>query len=232
MEREKQTPPLPHGVSPIVRNFLLDCISYGAVSELMVSPRKTDNFNPKRNRNIIGLYFGSEATSYELAKMYGISRNRVTQIIKEGMLKMHSALPDEIRDKYSEEEILKMKTGHSPRTIERFIGVRKANSQPVQEKQKKVVVKKERPKKIKAKAKPRIKPAEKPKSPEEIIIEKYSSSTNGIISLSEVSLQNLIEEFIARERKKKRSVTAEDVCKHLQYMGISFDPEFILEMLK
>lgn len=130
MEREKQAPQLPYGVSPVVRSFLLDCIQYDVVPVLDTAAIKATNFIPTRHRNLIGVYYGSDATTYDLAKIYSISRTRVNELIKEGMLKMWTALPENIQNKYDQKEIIKLKTGHSPKTIEKFKRARKGQPSP------------------------------------------------------------------------------------------------------
>lgn len=131
MERDKPTPTLPHGVSPVVRNFLIDCIKYGVVEELEKPPRRTKYFYPLRNRNIIGLYYGTEATTYDLAQMYDVSRNRVAEIIKDGMVKMWEAMPKEVQVIYNSEDIPKLKKGHGPRAVEKMIAAREGKDNPL-----------------------------------------------------------------------------------------------------
>ncbi|MCR4324198.1 MAG: hypothetical protein NUV69_00735 [Candidatus Curtissbacteria bacterium] len=62
---------------PETHRFLLDAIAEGAH---LVEPD-----NPRlewtRNKNILGIYFGSKASAEDIGKMYGISGSRVKQII-------------------------------------------------------------------------------------------------------------------------------------------------------
>lgn len=130
MEREKHTPQLPYGVPPIVRNFLLDCINHDVVSVLDTAAIKAKNFIPTRHRNIIGVYYGSDARITHLAKIYNISTTRISELIKEGMIKMWSALPAEIQSKYNQIEILESKAKPDSKTVQKGTAPLKGRPSP------------------------------------------------------------------------------------------------------
>jgi len=93
------------GVSKKTAEFLIDAVSSGAHETLEV-----------RKRNLVGIYFGTEASIADLTVIAGVSsREGVRQLILSGMKKLWQNLPPTLQEKYRPEEIIKLKTGFSPK---------------------------------------------------------------------------------------------------------------------
>ncbi len=247
MEREKPATQLPYGVSPVVRSFLLDCIKYGVVSELNQPQTPVKVFHPERNRNIIGSYFASEATSYDLAVIYGISRERVTGIIKWGMLRMWAALPLEVKNGYKREDILELKEVHSPRAIRKLSEARRGQPSPFKGvKRSAEIVEKSRQRSIQLWQDPafrektitaqkewRKKRGRGQKKEERTRVEKKEKSefdNNRGTLVSEAVLQSLVADFI-KSQKKKKELTVDDVYRYLQHLGVRFEQQQVKDII-
>ena len=91
---------LPSGVPEKTHRFLIEGIKIGAHENL--SPRK---------RNLIGIYFGTEATLSNLKVIAGLgTRQGVNRLIRSGMEELWQNLPSHLQEEYPLEEVIKLKT--------------------------------------------------------------------------------------------------------------------------
>lgn len=112
-EQEKPLPP--EGVMPDTWYFLLD----------VVEAKAYESIDAER-RNMIGIYFGSDASIRDLQTMFGYtSFSSVKYKILSGIDKLWRALPEEIREGYNPEVVGTMKLGMSEKTRKRMSEARK-----------------------------------------------------------------------------------------------------------
>ncbi len=250
MEKEKPIrDPLP-GVSPLARNFLLDCLRHDAFSLNHVSESKSSL--SLRRRNLLAIYFGSEASTYELAVIYRVSRNRITQLLKEELMRSWRNLPEEARVKYDLQEILKLKPAHTPRAREQLSKAMRGRPSPLRGRKLSPEVKEKlsqqslelwkdpifRQKTLKAQKEYRKQKDgsishKKPKkihkpAKEKTKVEKNKKTDtqkkniqNGEISLPESTLRSVVRGFLDNKLKKNKSATIDDVSAYLQHLGIN-----------
>lgn len=58
-----------------------------------------------RNRNITGIYYGTEMTLGDVGNMYGLTAERVRVIVKETLIKMHNASSPAIKKDFPLEDM-------------------------------------------------------------------------------------------------------------------------------
>ncbi len=230
MEREKPTTQLPYGVSPIVREFLLDCIRCKAPSTLDEPKVEKRGFIPTRQRNLIGAYYGSDATTYDLGRIYRLDRKTVTLLIKEGMSEMWKVLPDDLRDKYKEEEILKMKEGHSQKTKDKLSLAMSGRRFPYRRRNPALreIVSENRGTALRG-----LRAwSEKRRQGEDIQEGPYFI---GLIRwLPETALVGYIRDLSERNgkgKRKKKPLMVDEVCEQLRYLGVSHNTEQIQQIV-
>lgn len=103
------------GVSETTHDFLWEAFQNGLFDDKII---------PTRSRNIMAIYFGTQASSSDLARAYGVSKEMIKSILRRGLKVLWKKAPEYIRIKYVEEEI-RLKRGHSPRSIDKFSMSRK-----------------------------------------------------------------------------------------------------------
>lgn len=101
-------------LTPEADSFFTEAIKYGGFSRL--------NF---RTARIIDTYIGTNATYADLAKIAGVTRARIGQIIGKGVERLLLALPDEVRKQFQNQEPLIIKSGFSPETRAKMSEARK-----------------------------------------------------------------------------------------------------------
>lgn len=100
----------PEGVSPHTWNFLQDAVKTKAYESI-----------DAERRNMIGIYFGSDASVRDLQKMFGYtSFSSVKYRILTGIDRLWAALPQELKDQHNPEVIAMMKLGMSKTTRKRM----------------------------------------------------------------------------------------------------------------
>lgn len=102
-EKESQAGPTETSLQPGVRektyNFLIAAKEIGAF----------ENLDPRR-RNLISIYFGTEARLSDLRATTGIrSISSVSRLLHSGMEQLWQNLPSQLQEEYPSEEVIKLK---------------------------------------------------------------------------------------------------------------------------
>lgn len=106
------------GVSPQTQAFLRQGIENQAYQELEA-----------RTRNLIGIYFGTDATLDDLREIANVnSRERVRQLIRRGMEDLWQALPPALKVQYPKETVIQLKKEFSHETRARMSEARKGRT--------------------------------------------------------------------------------------------------------
>lgn len=94
------------GVSQQTWDFLHDVVKTGVYTTITAE-----------HRNMIGVYYGSDASVRDLQKVHGYAQfSSVKYRIQKGMAQLWSALPSEVREKYNPDVVVMMKLGMSEAT--------------------------------------------------------------------------------------------------------------------
>jgi len=104
---------LPHGVAPETYGLLLFARDHKEILNVVDALDKGKNRIVNPSRNLIGVYFGTEASIRDLAKAVGGDRATTKRRILDGLEVIWEHLPPELQSQYPKEKTVRLKDSTS-----------------------------------------------------------------------------------------------------------------------